>query len=284
MENVQAECCTYKHGAVKDVEVPFRGDDVAGPSVSELDNTVHRSNVDQDRAGGDTDQHHFHVLVKIVVAGRGEVVGTLEWFVVEVTDHEFNRQSHIESDSDHLENDTAQHDVASQVGAGVRIIAGGGSGSKATSDTLNAQSDKISTAEYDGVHPGLQSAVARAKTTDDLGQNDEVRSNKECWGLSGCDCLDEEGGQVMWAVVRPQTRTPSDNFGICSNNCCGKEVPHAVVDSLSQVDESRDGEKRQHHHTDKKGRNIFIVRRNLIHGKRRACRTHFVSRDRKSVV
>jgi hypothetical protein len=120
VENVQAECCTYEHGTIKDVEVPFRSDNVAiekirfqssagqnsthpdHPSVSSttrytdlcdmrVKQTPSRKpidipNVDQDRAGGDTDQHHFHVLVKIVVASRREVVGTLEWLVVEVTD------------------------------------------------------------------------------------------------------------------------------------------------------------------------------------------------------
>lgn len=39
-------------------------------------------------------------------------------------------------------------------------------------------------------HLGLQSAVARTKTTDDLGQDDEVCSDKESWGLSSGDCPD----------------------------------------------------------------------------------------------
>jgi len=276
VENVQAERCDNEHSTVEDVEVPFRSDDVSRPTVSEFDDTVHRSDIDQNRAGSNTDKHQLHVLVKVVVSGRRKVVGALEGLVVEVTDQEFNRQSHVQSNGDHLEDNTAQHDVAPQVGASVRIIARGSGSSKSTSDTLNAQCNKIGTTEDNGVHPGLQSAVAWAKTTDDLSQDDEVCSNKESWGLSGRDCLDEEGCQVVRAVVGPQTRTPSDNLGVCSNNCCSQKVPHAIVDSLPQVDEGRDSEQRQHHHTDDKGRNVFIVRRELIHGGCRACRTHVV--------
>lgn len=76
-----------------------------------FDDTV-KSNVpdvDQDRAEGKTEKHRLQLLVEEVVTAWGLVVGALEGLVVDVSDNKLDSQDHVECNSNHLEDDTAQH-------------------------------------------------------------------------------------------------------------------------------------------------------------------------------
>jgi len=151
VEEVQAEHRQEDHGTVHRVEVELGGDDPAGPTVGELDGSVHGSDVDGEGTEGDSEKHHLHLLVHKVVAGWWLVIWTLEGFVGEVTVEELDGEHHVEGDGDHLEDNTAQHDSTAHLWV---FVVTGGDGSEGTTDTLNGEGDHISGEEDDGIHLG----------------------------------------------------------------------------------------------------------------------------------
>ena len=148
VEDVQTVHREDNHGTIHSVEVDFSGDDSAVPTVGKLDSSVHGPDVDGEGAESCSNEHHLHILVQNVVAGRWVVVPPLEGLVAEVTEDELDGEDHVDGDGNHLEDDATQHDFSTQFR--VLVVTGGG-GSNGTTNTLNGEGDHISGKEGDRI-------------------------------------------------------------------------------------------------------------------------------------
>ena len=83
-------------------------------------------------------------------------------------------------------------------------------------------------------HPWPEATVARAKTTNDLREDDEVGGNQ---GSRGVDSrLDEIWHQFSRLEVRVGSSSSSGHFEISSGHGGEEEIPHFVPDRLPKVD------------------------------------------------
>lgn len=148
VEDVQTVHRQDDHSTIHSIEVEFSGNDPAVPTIGELDGSVHGPDVDGEGAESSPVEHHLHSLVQEVVTGWRVVIRPLERLVIEVTEDELNGEDHVDGDGDHLEDDTAQHDLSTRFW--VFIVASGGGGN-CTTNTLDGESDEISSEEDDGI-------------------------------------------------------------------------------------------------------------------------------------
>ena len=136
VEEVQAVHRQEDHSTVHSVEVEFGGDDPPLPTVDELDSPVHGSHVDGEGAESSTGKHCLHVLVHEVVASWWLAIRALEGSVGEVTPDELDGKDHVDGDSKHLEDDTAQHDSTTLFWV---LVVTSGDGGNGTTNTLNRE-------------------------------------------------------------------------------------------------------------------------------------------------
>jgi len=148
VEKVQGEHHKKDHGTVHSVEVELGGDDPALPTVDELDGSVNGPDIEGEGGKSRSEEGSLHILVHEVVTAWRLVIRTLEWLVGEVTVDELDGETHVEGDSDHLEDDTAQHDSTTLFWI---LVITGGDGGEGTTDTLNGEGDEISGEEYDRI-------------------------------------------------------------------------------------------------------------------------------------
>lgn len=87
-------------------------------------------------------------MIQRVVTIWGSVVTALEGFVIPEPIDKLNRQSHIDRDDEHLEDNTTQHNPSAFLG--VLIISGCGR-SEGSTDTLDGQGHKISGDEHNSI-------------------------------------------------------------------------------------------------------------------------------------
>ena len=93
-------------------------------------------------------QRQLYVVIQRVATGCGAVVMALEGFVVPEPVDKLNRQSHIDRDGDHLEDNTTQHNPSTFLGA---LMIPGRDRCEGSANTLDSQGDEISSDEHDGI-------------------------------------------------------------------------------------------------------------------------------------
>lgn len=134
MEDIENNNGKDHHGTVQSDKVTFRGDQISGPALGQLDGSVDTSNVDAD------DGEHHSAEQGVDVAGR-----IAEQLIFDAAADEVGSADDEDGDGEHLEDNPCNHDVRAVCSVTVDLVGFGG-GHTAT-DSLNDEGDDIAGAE-----------------------------------------------------------------------------------------------------------------------------------------
>ena len=174
MKYIEYGHCKHHESAIQADEILLVRDQIAAPSLQQLDTPIHASNEDchhtQARRCKQQLQIHREGLVKGVLL-RGAVD----------TKQEDGSQDGENSDGGHLEEDTGHHDIGARLG--VAVWRGRGVGCKATAYSLDDEGDDVAGAEDPQVPFGGDGGSVRALEADEPAEDNVDACCEEggCW-------------------------------------------------------------------------------------------------------
>jgi len=171
VREVEGEKSQSHHCAFKNVEVDLSSNNSSSPSISQLDGSVDSTDEQENGTEDHSDELEFHAAVQEVPATLGRGCLGPDWEIMEEAVEVFGGANNVYRDGEELEDDAAQHDIATHVSSfksrcGRRPSA---------SNTLDAQRDVVKHAKDDQVPLRAETAIRWSQTENDLLEDNKVR-------------------------------------------------------------------------------------------------------------